>query len=57
MGGLDHPLNSIPENLKVFLGGAAEFIYVKVRPRKGMFAGRLGEIKTARALADYKSLQ
>lgn len=32
MGGLNYRLNSIPNNLKVFLSGAAEFVHVEVRP-------------------------
>ena len=37
--------------------GAAEFVHVEVRPREGMLASRIREIKTARALADHKSTQ
>jgi hypothetical protein len=57
MGGLNYQLNSLRNNLKVFFRRAAELVHVEVRPREGMFAGRIGEIETARALADHKSLQ
>jgi hypothetical protein len=57
MGGLHYRLNSVPNNLEVFLSAAAEFVHVEVRPREGMFASHIREIKTARALADYTSLQ
>jgi len=56
MGGLDYRLNSIPNNLKIFFSGTTEFVHVEVRPREGMFTGRIGDIKAARALVNYKSL-